>query len=77
MVKRSGSPNQEAASGYIELHTVKLERGLSWDEAEKIWSENCSGEHDGFYLTQLVSTVHLHVSFCSCYGLAEIFQFVI
>ncbi|NXQ97497.1 SBNO1 protein, partial [Sagittarius serpentarius] len=37
-----------STSGHVELYTVK--RGMSWDEATKIWAEQ-TGPDDGFYLS--------------------------
>nr|XP_039270739.1 protein strawberry notch homolog 1-like isoform X3 [Styela clava] len=44
---------QKAGSGYVELHTVKIERGMSWDDAENAWSQLSSENEDGFYVTHL------------------------
>ncbi|KAL7986692.1 hypothetical protein Chor_012975 [Crotalus horridus] len=39
-----------STSGHVELYTVSVERGMSWEEATKIWSEQ-RGPDDGFYLS--------------------------
>ncbi|XP_074462994.1 protein strawberry notch homolog 1 isoform X2 [Larus michahellis] len=39
-----------SASGHVELYTISVERGMSWDEATKIWAEQ-TGPDDGFYLS--------------------------
>nr|XP_009509132.1 PREDICTED: protein strawberry notch homolog 1 isoform X1 [Phalacrocorax carbo] len=39
-----------STSGHVELYTISVERGMSWDEATKIWAEQ-SGPDDGFYLS--------------------------
>lgn len=40
----------EAGSHRVELHTVRVERGLNWDEAWDIYLDH-SEEGDGFYLS--------------------------
>ncbi|XP_020563107.1 protein strawberry notch homolog 1 isoform X3 [Oryzias latipes] len=37
------------ASGHVELHTVSVERGMSWEEATHAWAEQ-NGSDDGFYV---------------------------
>jgi hypothetical protein len=37
-----------------ELHTVTVERGMSWDDAIDKWSE-LTGKDEGFYLSHQVS----------------------
>ncbi|XP_059341369.1 protein strawberry notch homolog 1 isoform X1 [Ammospiza nelsoni] len=39
-----------STSGHVELYTISVERGMSWDEATKIWEEQ-TGPDDGFYLS--------------------------
>ncbi|KAK2497655.1 hypothetical protein MC885_001541 [Smutsia gigantea] len=39
-----------STSGHVELYTISVERGMSWEEATKIWAE-LSGPDDGFYLS--------------------------
>uniref|UniRef100_A0A3Q2P2F5 Protein strawberry notch homolog 1 n=1 Tax=Fundulus heteroclitus TaxID=8078 RepID=A0A3Q2P2F5_FUNHE len=36
-------------SGHVELHTVGVERGMSWEEATHAWAEQ-NGPDDGFYV---------------------------
>ncbi|KAM4634944.1 protein strawberry notch homolog 1 isoform 1-T2 [Polymixia lowei] len=36
-------------SGHVELYTVSVERGMSWEEATHAWAEQ-SGPDDGFYV---------------------------
>uniref|UniRef100_A0A8C6Y3P3 Protein strawberry notch homolog 1 n=1 Tax=Naja naja TaxID=35670 RepID=A0A8C6Y3P3_NAJNA len=43
-----------STSGHVELYTISVERGMSWEEATKLWSEQ-SGSEDGFYLSLQVS----------------------
>ncbi|XP_004709667.1 protein strawberry notch homolog 1 isoform X1 [Echinops telfairi] len=39
-----------STSGHVELFTISVERGMSWEEATKIWAE-LTGPDDGFYLS--------------------------
>uniref|UniRef100_K7FR10 Protein strawberry notch homolog 1 n=1 Tax=Pelodiscus sinensis TaxID=13735 RepID=K7FR10_PELSI len=39
-----------STSGHVELYTISVERGMSWEEATKIWTEQ-TGPDDGFYLS--------------------------
>ncbi|XP_030075420.1 protein strawberry notch homolog 1 isoform X2 [Microcaecilia unicolor] len=39
-----------STSGHVELYTISVERGLSWDDATKMWAEQ-TGPDDGFYLS--------------------------
>ncbi|KAH0625397.1 hypothetical protein JD844_014884 [Phrynosoma platyrhinos] len=39
-----------STSGHVELYTISVERGMSWEEATKIWAEQ-TGPEDGFYLS--------------------------
>ncbi|KAM4707846.1 protein strawberry notch homolog 1 isoform 2-T2 [Discoglossus pictus] len=39
-----------STSGHVELHTISVERGMSWEDATKIWAEQI-GPDDGFYLS--------------------------
>uniref|UniRef100_A0A2K6LC24 Protein strawberry notch homolog 1 n=1 Tax=Rhinopithecus bieti TaxID=61621 RepID=A0A2K6LC24_RHIBE len=39
-----------STSGHVELYTISVERGMSWEEATKIWAE-LTGPDDGFYLS--------------------------
>uniref|UniRef100_A0A8B9C439 Protein strawberry notch homolog 1 n=1 Tax=Anser brachyrhynchus TaxID=132585 RepID=A0A8B9C439_9AVES len=39
-----------STSGHVELYTISVERGMSWDEATKLWAEQ-TGPDDGFYLS--------------------------
>ncbi|XP_028319438.1 protein strawberry notch homolog 1 [Gouania willdenowi] len=36
-------------SGHVELHTVSVERGMSWEEATHAWADQ-NGADDGFYV---------------------------
>lgn len=36
-------------SGHVELYTVSVERGMSWEEATHAWAEQ-NGPEDGFYV---------------------------
>ncbi|XP_068609448.1 protein strawberry notch homolog 1 [Brachionichthys hirsutus] len=36
-------------SGHVELYTVSVERGMSWEEATHVWAEQ-NGPDDGFYV---------------------------
>ncbi|XP_034564841.1 protein strawberry notch homolog 1 isoform X2 [Notolabrus celidotus] len=36
-------------SGHVELYTVSVERGMSWEEATHVWAEQ-NGADDGFYV---------------------------
>ncbi|KAM3600335.1 uncharacterized protein V6R79_021634 [Siganus canaliculatus] len=36
-------------SGHVELFTVSVERGMSWEEATHVWAEQ-NGPDDGFYV---------------------------
>ncbi|KAJ8287149.1 hypothetical protein GJAV_G00048200 [Gymnothorax javanicus] len=38
-----------STSGHVELYTVSVERGMSWEDATYIWAEQ-SGPDDGFYI---------------------------
>ncbi|XP_036385163.1 protein strawberry notch homolog 1 isoform X2 [Megalops cyprinoides] len=38
-----------STSGHVELYTVSVERGMSWEDATHIWAEQ-SGPDDGFYV---------------------------
>ncbi|KAL4646616.1 hypothetical protein GN956_G10106 [Arapaima gigas] len=38
-----------STSGHVELSTVSVERGMSWEDATHIWAEQ-SGPDDGFYV---------------------------
>lgn len=40
-----------------ELHTVSVERGLSWSEALEIWKE-LTGKDEGFFISNLVRNNH-------------------
>ncbi|XP_072096853.1 protein strawberry notch homolog 1 [Mobula birostris] len=42
-----------SVSGHVELYTISVERGMSWEEATKIWAEQ-AGVDDGFYLSMQV-----------------------
>ncbi|XP_064424224.1 protein strawberry notch homolog 1 isoform X2 [Latimeria chalumnae] len=42
-----------STSGHVELHTISVERGMSWDDAVKVWAEQ-SGPEDGFYLSSQI-----------------------
>ena len=48
----------------IELHTFKVERGMSWDVAKEKWSV-LLGENEGFYLSTDVN-INLVYPFLSC-----------
>ncbi|NXA49707.1 SBNO1 protein, partial [Nothocercus julius] len=39
-----------STSGHVELYTISVERGMSWEEATKMWAEQ-TGPDDGFYLS--------------------------
>uniref|UniRef100_A0A672U5F4 Protein strawberry notch homolog 1 n=1 Tax=Strigops habroptila TaxID=2489341 RepID=A0A672U5F4_STRHB len=68
-----------STSGHVELYTISVERGMSWDEATKIWAEQ-TGPDDGFYLSLQVrffclldyiqrrfwgTNPILHINYCS------------
>uniref|UniRef100_A0A8C7ME22 Protein strawberry notch homolog 1 n=1 Tax=Oncorhynchus kisutch TaxID=8019 RepID=A0A8C7ME22_ONCKI len=38
-----------STSGHVELYTVSVERGMSWEDATHAWAEQ-SGPDDGFYI---------------------------
>ncbi|XP_064164469.1 protein strawberry notch homolog 1 isoform X1 [Anguilla rostrata] len=38
-----------STSGHVELYTMSVERGMSWEDATYIWAEQ-SGPDDGFYI---------------------------
>ncbi|MBN3311471.1 SBNO1 protein, partial [Atractosteus spatula] len=38
-----------STSGHVELYTVSVERGMSWEDATCIWAEQ-TGPDDGFYV---------------------------
>ncbi|XP_031433049.1 protein strawberry notch homolog 1 isoform X2 [Clupea harengus] len=38
-----------STSGHVELYTVSVERGMSWEDATHIWAEH-NGTDDGFYV---------------------------
>ncbi|TRY94000.1 hypothetical protein DNTS_032821 [Danionella cerebrum] len=38
-----------STSGHVELYTVSVERGMSWQEATEVWADQ-NGPDDGFYL---------------------------
>ncbi|XP_053371913.1 protein strawberry notch homolog 1 isoform X2 [Clarias gariepinus] len=38
-----------STSGHVELYTVSVERGMSWEDATHIWAEQ-NGPDDGFYV---------------------------
>ncbi|XP_062930087.1 protein strawberry notch homolog 1 isoform X2 [Mobula hypostoma] len=42
-----------SVSGHVELYTISVERGMSWEEATKLWAEQ-AGADDGFYLSMQV-----------------------
>ncbi|XP_077318040.1 protein strawberry notch homolog 1 isoform X3 [Lithobates pipiens] len=42
-----------STSGHVELYTISVERGMSWEDATKIWAEQI-GPEDGFYLSQQI-----------------------
>uniref|UniRef100_A0A8C3XW49 Protein strawberry notch homolog 1 n=1 Tax=Chelydra serpentina TaxID=8475 RepID=A0A8C3XW49_CHESE len=42
-----------STSGHVELYTISVERGMSWEEATKIWTEQ-TGPDDGFYLSSQI-----------------------
>uniref|UniRef100_A0A8C3IR59 Protein strawberry notch homolog 1 n=1 Tax=Chrysemys picta bellii TaxID=8478 RepID=A0A8C3IR59_CHRPI len=42
-----------STSGRVELYTISVERGMSWEEATKIWAEQ-TGPDDGFYLSSQI-----------------------
>ncbi|XP_029475625.1 protein strawberry notch homolog 1 isoform X2 [Rhinatrema bivittatum] len=39
-----------STSGHVELYTISVERGMSWEDATKMWAEQM-GPDDGFYLS--------------------------
>uniref|UniRef100_A0A8C7Q404 Protein strawberry notch homolog 1 n=1 Tax=Oncorhynchus mykiss TaxID=8022 RepID=A0A8C7Q404_ONCMY len=41
-----------STSGHVELYTVSVERGMSWEDATHAWAEQ-SGPDDGFYVQVL------------------------
>lgn len=38
-----------STSGHVELYTVSVERGMSWEEATHVWADQ-NGPDDGFYV---------------------------
>uniref|UniRef100_A0A7M4FJG4 Protein strawberry notch homolog 1 n=1 Tax=Crocodylus porosus TaxID=8502 RepID=A0A7M4FJG4_CROPO len=50
-----------STSGHVELYTISVERGMSWEEGTKFWAEQ-TGPDDGFYLSLQVSLLDLN--FC-------------
>ncbi|XP_067910625.1 protein strawberry notch homolog 1 isoform X2 [Heterodontus francisci] len=42
-----------SVSGHVEIYTISVERGMSWEEATKIWAEQM-GTDDGFYLSMQI-----------------------
>ncbi|KAM5194743.1 protein strawberry notch homolog 1 isoform 4-T4 [Mantella aurantiaca] len=42
-----------STSGHVELYTISVERGMSWEDATKMWAEQI-GPEDGFYLSQQI-----------------------
>ncbi|XP_016132786.1 protein strawberry notch homolog 1-like [Sinocyclocheilus grahami] len=38
-----------STSGHVELYTVSVERGMSWEDATHIWADQ-NGPDDGFYV---------------------------
>ncbi|XP_048467722.1 protein strawberry notch homolog 1 [Rhincodon typus] len=42
-----------SVSGHVEIYTISVERGMSWEEATKIWAEQ-TGIDDGFYLSMQI-----------------------
>ncbi|MGH0167483.1 UNVERIFIED_CONTAM: hypothetical protein FKN15_062598 [Acipenser sinensis] len=38
-----------STSGHVELYTVSVERGMSWEDSTRVWAEQ-SGPDDGFYI---------------------------
>ncbi|XP_037403139.1 protein strawberry notch homolog 1 isoform X1 [Pygocentrus nattereri] len=38
-----------STSGHVELYTVSVERGMSWEDATHVWAEQ-DGPDDGFYV---------------------------
>lgn len=38
-----------STSGHVELYTVSVERGLSWEDATHVWADQ-NGPDDGFYV---------------------------
>uniref|UniRef100_A0A2K5IRW5 Strawberry notch homolog 1 n=1 Tax=Colobus angolensis palliatus TaxID=336983 RepID=A0A2K5IRW5_COLAP len=51
-----------STSGHVELYTISVERGMSWEEATKIWAE-LTGPDDGFYLSLQVTSLFKAVLF--------------
>ncbi|XP_044131632.1 protein strawberry notch homolog 1 isoform X1 [Bufo gargarizans] len=39
-----------STSGHVELYTISVERGMSWEDATKLWAEQTAPD-DGFYLS--------------------------
>nr|XP_032803328.1 protein strawberry notch homolog 1 [Petromyzon marinus] len=48
-VKRFNTRGHSGA-GHVEMYTVLVERGMSWEEATEVWADQ-SGPDDGFYLS--------------------------
>ncbi|XP_069789604.1 protein strawberry notch homolog 1 isoform X2 [Narcine bancroftii] len=42
-----------SVSGHVEVYTISVERGMSWEEATKFWAEQM-GTDDGFYLSMQI-----------------------
>uniref|UniRef100_A0A7M4FI77 Protein strawberry notch homolog 1 n=1 Tax=Crocodylus porosus TaxID=8502 RepID=A0A7M4FI77_CROPO len=55
-----------STSGHVELYTISVERGMSWEEGTKFWAEQ-TGPDDGFYLSLQVSKIYFTRVFVS-YG---------
>lgn len=43
--------------GHVTLHTLKLERGCSWEQANKLKEKETNQQDTGFYLTTQVTCV--------------------
>uniref|UniRef100_A0A8C2EQJ5 Strawberry notch homolog 1 (Drosophila) n=1 Tax=Cyprinus carpio TaxID=7962 RepID=A0A8C2EQJ5_CYPCA len=43
-----------STSGHVELYTVSVERGMSWEDATHVWADQ-NGPDDGFYFNCILS----------------------
>uniref|UniRef100_A0A8C8MHK7 Protein strawberry notch homolog 1 n=1 Tax=Oncorhynchus tshawytscha TaxID=74940 RepID=A0A8C8MHK7_ONCTS len=64
-----------STSGHVELYTVSVERGMSWEDATHAWAEQ-SGPDDGFYVQVLKdqSDVSFSTEFVLFYKLDKYFK---
>lgn len=53
-----------------EIHTVLVERGLSWAEVQEKWAE-LTGDLEGFYISHQVCI------FCRVHGIMAMIEFLV